>query len=67
MQTTIKIQGMSCGHCEGKVNTELGKISGVTEVKAIAADGLAIITSTDALNPDEVSLAVSTAGYLVLV
>ena len=67
MQTTIKIQGMSCGHCEGKVNTELGKISGVTEVKAIAADGLAIVTSTDALNPDEVSLAVLTAGFQVLV
>ena len=67
MQTTIKIQGMSCGHCEGKVNTELGKISGVTEVKAIAADGLAIVTSTNALNSDEVSLAVSTAGYQVLV
>jgi len=67
MQTTIKIQGMSCGHCEGKVNTELGKISGVTEVKAVAADGLAIVTSADALNTEEVSQAVATAGYKVLV
>lgn len=66
MQTTIKIQGMSCGHCEGKVNAELGKLSGVSEVKAVAADGVAIITSTDILNSDEVSRAVSTAGYQVV-
>ena len=66
MQTTIKIQGMSCGHCEGKVNAELGKLSGVSEVKAVAADGIAIITSADTLNVDEVLRAVSAAGYQVL-
>ncbi len=66
MQTTIKIQGMSCGHCEGKVNTELGKLLGVSEVKAVAAEGIAIITSTDTLNTDEVSRAVSAAGYQVV-
>ena len=66
MQTTIKIQGMSCGHCEGKVNAELGKLSGVSEVKAVAAEGVAIITSTDTLNADEVSRAVSAAGYQVV-
>lgn len=67
METTIKIVGMTCGHCEGKVNTELGKISGVTAVKAVAADGLAIVTSVDVLNTEEVSRAVSLAGYKVLV
>lgn len=57
---------MTCGHCEGRVNTELGKISGVTEVKAVAADGVAVITSTDALNSEEISQAVATAGYKVI-
>lgn len=66
MQTTIKIKGMTCGHCEGRVNTELGKISGVTEVKAVAADGVAIITSSEALNSEEISQAVITAGYKVI-
>lgn len=66
MQTTIKIKGMTCGHCEGRVNTELGKISGVTEVKAVAADGVAIITSSDALNSEEISQAVLAAGYKVI-
>ena len=66
MQTTIKIKGMTCGHCEGRVNTELGKISGVSEVKAVAADGVAVVTSTEALNSAEVLQAVSAAGYKVI-
>lgn len=66
MQTTVKIKGMTCGHCEGRVNTELGKISGVTEVKAVAADGVAIITSGDVLNAEEISQAVIAAGYKVV-
>ena len=66
MQTTVKIKGMTCGHCEGRVNTELGKISGVTEVKAVAADGVAVITSSEALNSEEISQAVITAGYKVV-
>lgn len=66
MQTTIKIKGMTCSHCEGRVNTELGKISGVTEVKAVAADGVAVITSSEALNSEDISQAVATAGYKVI-
>ena len=57
---------MTCGHCEGRVNTELGKISGVTEVKAVAADGVAVITSSEALNSEDISQAVTTAGYKVI-
>jgi len=66
MQTTIKIKGMTCGHCEGRVNTELGKISGVSEVKAVASDGVAVVTSTEPLNSAEVLQAVSAAGYKVI-
>lgn len=57
---------MTCGHCEGRVNTELGKISGVTEVKAVAADGVATITSAAELNSEDISQAVIAAGYKVI-
>jgi len=57
---------MTCSHCEGRVNTELGKISGVTEVKAVAADGVAVITSSEAINSEDISQAVATAGYKVI-
>ena len=65
METTIKIDGMTCGHCEGKVSTELGKIAGVSSVKASASDGVAIVTSSETLNSEEVSRAVVTAGYRI--
>ena len=65
-ETTVKIQGMTCGHCEGRVNTELGKIAGVTEVKASAGDSHAVITSDAALDSALISQAVIAAGYRVL-
>ena len=65
-QTTVKIQGMTCGHCEGRVNAELGKIVGVTDVKASAGDSQAVITSDAALDADANSQEVIAAGNLVL-
>ncbi len=65
-QTSVKIQGMTCGHCEGRVNTELGKIGGVTEVKASAGDSQAVITSDAVLDGEAISQAVIAAGYRVL-
>ncbi len=57
---------MTCGHCEGRVSSELGKIAGVTSVKAIAADGLALITSESDIDALLISQAVHVAGYKVL-
>jgi len=57
---------MTCGHCEGRVSNELGKIAGVTSVKAIAADGLALITSEGDIDALLISQAVHVAGYKVL-
>ncbi len=57
---------MTCGHCEGRVSSELGKIVGVTNVKAIAADGLALITSEGDIDASLISQAVHVAGYKVI-
>ena len=64
--TTVKIKGMTCGHCEGRVNTELGKLAGVTEVKASADTDEAVITSSSELDSEQVSAAVIAAGYRVI-
>ena len=64
-ETIVKITGMTCGHCEGRVIAELGKLEGVSEVKASAADAQAVITSTGALDADAISRAVIAAGYWV--
>jgi copper chaperone CopZ len=64
--TTVKIKGMTCGHCEGRVNTELGKLAGVTDVKASAAAAEAVISSSLELDSEQVSAAVIAAGYRVI-
>ena len=66
METTVKISGMTCGHCEGRVSAEIGKIDGVSSVKAIASDGIAIISSDSELDVAQISHAVHVAGYKVL-
>jgi len=65
--TTVKIKGMTCGHCEGRVNTELGKLVGVTEVTASATTAEAIVTSAAALDAQQISAAVIAAGYKVII
>lgn len=66
METTVKISGMTCGHCEGRVSGELGKIAGVTSAKAVSADGIAIITSESVIDASLISQAVQVAGYKVI-
>jgi len=66
METTVKISGMTCGHCEGRVSSEIGKIAGVTSVKAIAADGLALVVSETKIDALLISQAVNVAGYRVI-
>jgi copper chaperone CopZ len=63
-ETIVKITGMTCGHCEGRVSAELSKLEGVSEVKANAA-AQAVITSSVALDADAISRAVIAAGYRV--
>ena len=57
---------MTCGHCEGRVSAEIGKINGVSSVNAIAADGLAVITSERDIDALLISQAVHVAGYKVI-
>ncbi len=64
--TTVKIKGMTCGHCEGRVTTELGKLAGVSEVKASADAAEAVISSASELDSEQVAAAVIAAGYRVI-
>ena len=44
-EKTVAIKGMTCGHCEGRVSTEIMAIPGVVAVVASAEKAQAIITS----------------------
>ncbi|KIZ18843.1 heavy-metal-associated domain-containing protein [Streptomyces natalensis] len=61
--TTYRVTGMTCGHCEGAVSSEIDEIEGVTSVQAVAATGLVTVTSTAPLDDEAVRAAVDEAGY----
>ncbi|HEV7628710.1 MAG TPA: heavy-metal-associated domain-containing protein [Streptomyces sp.] len=61
--TTYKVTGMSCGHCEGAVSSEISEIEGVTSVKALASSGEVTVTSGAELDDAAVRAAVDEAGY----
>ncbi|MFJ6749868.1 heavy-metal-associated domain-containing protein [Streptomyces sp. NPDC091266] len=61
--TTYKVTGMTCGHCEGAVKSEIAEIAGVSSVHAAAASGVVTVTSRSPLDDEAVRAAVDEAGY----
>ena len=65
-EKTVAIKGMTCGHCEGRVNTEIMAIPGVIGVVASAEKANAIINSDSEISKDAIERAVQAAGYSLL-
>ena len=65
-EKTVEIKGMTCGHCEGRVSTEIMAIPGVLAVVASAEKANAIITSDSEISGDAIESAVRAAGYSLL-
>lgn len=63
-QLTLHVPGMTCGHCESAVKSEVGKVAGVA---AIAVDlGTKIVTVDGAaLSRDAIVAAIEEAGFEV--
>ena len=62
MKKTLKIEGMMCAHCSGRVQKALNALDGVTAEVNLEA-GTASVTLTKEV-PDEVlKAAVTDAGY----
>ena len=58
-----QVTGMSCGHCESAVRTEVSKLGGVEQIDVSATSGRLVITSTQPLADADVLAAVDEAGY----
>jgi copper chaperone CopZ len=58
-----RVSGMSCGHCEAAVKSEVAQIPGVDRVEANARTGRLVVTSSVPIAADEVLSAVDEAGY----
>ena len=63
METTYRVTGMTCGHCEQAVSTELRALPGVTGVRVDLASGDVTVTSDQPLDAAAVRAAVDEAGY----
>ncbi|OBK91126.1 heavy-metal-associated domain-containing protein [Mycobacterium sp. 1165178.9] len=58
-----RVSGMSCGHCEAAIRSEVGQIPGVDDVTVSAATGTLVVTSTQPIAADAILGAVDEAGY----
>ncbi len=63
--TTITVDGMTCGHCVNSVQTEVGKLDGVTDVSVDLSSGQVTIVADSTPDSAAVRSAVEEAGYEV--
>ncbi|MBB4979345.1 MULTISPECIES: heavy-metal-associated domain-containing protein [Streptomyces] len=63
LTTVYQVKGMTCGHCEGAVSSEISEIPGVSSVTAVAKTGEVTVVSAAALDREAVAAAVDEAGY----
>lgn len=61
-QTTIAIQGMSCGHCVASVKGALGRLDGV-EVQEVKVGSATVAYDPQAVTPEGITQAIAEEGY----
>ena len=65
MQKCIRSEGMSCGHCSGRVEQALRAVPGVREVAVDLEGKRADVQIDDAVTEAALSQAVTDSGYTV--
>ncbi|MDT0183037.1 heavy metal-associated domain-containing protein [Microbacterium sp. ARD31] len=58
-----RVTGMTCGHCEASVRSEVSQLTGVTGVDVSAKTGTLVVESEAPLTDADVLAAVDEAGY----
>ena len=66
MEKTMKIEGMMCMHCSGRVQKALEAIDGVESANVSHETGTAVVTMTKAVPDAALVKAVTDAGYTVV-
>jgi copper chaperone len=61
-RTTLKIEGMSCGHCVKAVKTALEALDGVT-VESVSVGAATVAYDPAVATPEKLAEAVNDAGY----
>jgi len=66
MKKEIKIKGMTCSHCQARVENTLKNISGVKDAKVKLKDELAIVKLEEPVSNEVFINAITDAGYEVV-
>lgn len=61
--TEYQVTGMTCGHCEGAIRSEVSEIDGVTGIEVSAQTGHLAVTAEQPVEDAAVIAAVDEAGY----
>ena len=63
-QTTIGIEGMTCGGCVGAVKIQLKRTEGVMEYEVSLDDGEAVVTfDPEVTSPEAIAESISKSGF----
>ena len=66
MKRTLKVEGIHCAHCEGRVKKALEALPQVEAASASHEAGTAVVTLREEIDPALLKKAVEEAGYKVL-
>ncbi|MGN0334780.1 MAG: heavy metal translocating P-type ATPase [Lachnospiraceae bacterium] len=66
MEKTIRIEGMMCGHCSGRVQKVLSELPGVEKAAVSHEDGTAVVTLSEEVCSEVLKKTVEDQGYKVL-
>lgn len=66
MKQTIKVQGMSCGHCVNRIESSVGELEGVNQVNAKLDDAQITVSFNESLvTIDKIKETIEEQGYTV--
>ena len=66
MQKTLKIEGMMCTHCSGRVKKALEELPGVVSAEVSHENGTAVVTTSAPVDDATLKKAVEDQGYQVV-
>jgi len=66
MQTKLKVEGMSCSHCENAVKNAVSAINGVTNVDVDLKTGFVLVTHDEGVMESVIKNEIEEQGYDVV-
>ena len=66
MHKTLKIEGMTCGHCKMNVENTLNGLNQVNSAEVDLIDGTCEVEMNSDINDDELKKIIADAGYTLV-